>query len=555
MRARFIFTVLALLSANALAVVDMKNANYSDTFLDIPGNGSGFNMKMQQYYNSRSVYIGYFGYGRCSDFETAIEKLPEGRLKVQHCGAGQEIVFSLSKMEGKELDQVVQAILTAMKKKSPTLTEKFLADAKEQLLTDNRARIDSAKEFGIAMPEAKKGSVYTAEGLSVEQIVFDGNTYSRNLADGTTEKFDKQGHLISMSDKNLNSIKINYAGDRIKDIVDNNGRKFNFNYVSAKNLVESVSDPQGMKAEYKYKGEDLIELKNAWGNTYKFVYDDNHNLTKISYPDGTFKAITYDTKNDWVTSFAERVFPNKPACLEKYAYETDKANPKDHYWSTATKTCGKEVKNEAKFEFWYKSKSDGRKYLARVKTTTNSDTQDITYHPDFGRPTNIIENNMSTSFQYYPSGLVKDKITPNSRLAYEYKNEFNKVSKVTTEYLNDAGKVLKKRETTFQYDKKANMVAAANTDGFSVKLSHDVRGRIVSVIDQSKKEVQLKYTDANPKPTTIIRPKVGSITVVYKPNGEIDKVNSPEGPIVAAQVAATFNNVIDLIAPATSELN
>ena len=74
MRAKLFFIGLALMSANAFAVVDMKNANYSDTFLDIPGNGSGFNMKVQHYYNSRSVYIGYFGYGRCSDFETSIEK-------------------------------------------------------------------------------------------------------------------------------------------------------------------------------------------------------------------------------------------------------------------------------------------------------------------------------------------------------------------------------------------------------------------------------------------------------------------------------------------------
>ena len=47
MRAKLFFIGLALMSANAFAVVDMKNANYSDTFLDIPGNGSGFNMKVQ----------------------------------------------------------------------------------------------------------------------------------------------------------------------------------------------------------------------------------------------------------------------------------------------------------------------------------------------------------------------------------------------------------------------------------------------------------------------------------------------------------------------------
>src|SRR5690606_39179314 len=117
-------------------------------------------------------------------------------------------------------------------------------------------------------------------------------------------------------------------------------------------------------------------------------------------------------------------------CVEKYKYEESKDDPKNHFWSTAIKTCGKEVKNNARFEFWHKTRADGRKFLYRVLTKTNSDSLDVTYHPDFGRPTSIRKNAETTTFAYYANGLVREKSTAIAKMHYEYKNQFNKVSKV-----------------------------------------------------------------------------------------------------------------------------
>jgi hypothetical protein len=47
---------------------------------------------------------------------------------------------------------------------------------------------------------------------------------------------------------------------------------------------------------------------------------------------------------------------------------------------------------------------------------------------------------------------------------------------------------------------------------------------------------------------------MGSIRIRYKSNGEIDKAESPEGPQVAVQVASTFNNLLDVIAPASLDV-
>ena len=140
-------------------------------------------------------------------------------------------------------------------------------------------------------------------------------------------------------------------------------------------------------------------------------------------------------------------------------------------------------------------------------------------------------------------------------MMFEYKNQHNKVSKVVAQYFDDKGKIARKRETDFNYDGKANLVSATNTDGQKVNLTYDDRGRIATIMDQAKKEVTIKYDERTGKPATITRPKVGTINVVYKQNGEISKVDSTDGPTVAVQIASTFNNLLDIIAPATSELN
>jgi YD repeat-containing protein len=542
-----------VLSSPAHAIVDMKNANFSDTWLDMTFAGLGSNLKIERTYNSRSVFNGIFGYGWCTEFETTIEKLPEGRLRLTECGAGQEILFSPAKFTEKELGKTIDAIIAHYKKINPGASEKTVETLRQQVTDFADLRADWAKNAGIAAPDAKKG-VYTADTMNVETITFDGSIYRRDLSDGTSQRFDANGRLTHIYDKNSNYLKMTYTGDKMTEVVDHTGKKLTFSYYPSTRRVKDVVGPNGLRSDYKYKSEDLIEVKNLWRNTYAYQYDDTHNLTKITFPDATFKAIVYNQKSDWVTSFTDRV-ANGRSCTESYKYEMDKDSPKDHFWSTATKKCGPELVNEARFEFWHKAAANGSKYLSRVLTKSTNDSLDVTYHPEFGRPTIIKKNGTTTAFDYFPSGLVREKSTANVKMAYSYENSFNKVSKVLAEFFDGKGKVVRKRETTFSYDPKANLVAAQNSDGQSIKLTYDGRGRIATIIDHAKKEVAIKYDEKTGKPAEITRSKLGTIKVSYKPNGEISEVKSDDGPTVAVQIASTFNNLLDIIAPATSELN
>jgi YD repeat-containing protein len=546
-----IFGILTAVPTKVHALIDTKNSNYTDTWIDF----NKSNQKIQRYYNSRTVFSGMFGFGWCSDYESTIEKLPENRLKLTECGAGQQIYFSPEKFSDKSTDEVVTAIIAYYKKTTPAATSQSTDTLREQIRSNSSLRAEWAATAGIGKNELKKGAVYISDSLNVDKITIDAAGFTRSLPDGTMQKYENSGRLSHIYDKNGNFLKLTYQGDKLTEIVDNNGQKFTIATEPNTKRVVSISGPGSTKAEYKYKGEDLIQVKNMWSNTYNYEYDETHNLTRIIFPDKTFKTLTYDTKNDWVTSFTDRS-ENGVTCVESYKYEMDKETPKDHFWSLVLKKCGKEIVNDARFEFWYKTKSDGTRFLSRVLTKSASDSMDVTYHPEFGRPLALKRNGSTTTFDYFPTGLIKEKATANVRTEFEYKNTFNKVSRVLAGFIDPKGKVVHKRETTFTYDNKSNLWTAQNSDGQSIKLTYDSTGRIATIVDQAKKEILIGYDEKNSnKPAKITRPKLGSITFTYKPNGEINEVKSPDGPTVAVQIASTFNNLLDIIAPATSELS
>jgi YD repeat-containing protein len=536
-----------LLSTSAFAIVDMKNANYSNTWVDIEVPGSGYELKIARTYNSRSLLNGIFGFGWCSDFETKIEKTAEGNLKLTECGAGQETFYYPREFGRKEIDKTISQIAARLRE-TRKMEERQLKALTDQMVSDHDLRAQYATDLKIAIP-VKEGTQFFANGREVENILFAKGYYTRSLPDGSSMRFSVEGRLTHLYDKNGNFLKFEYDKDAIREVVDNNGRRLSFKFYTNKK-VKSIVGPNGISAEYKYANlDDLASVKNGWGNTYGYEYDDLHNLTKANYPDGKSIALTYDKKNDWVTSFTDR-----EKCTEVYKYEFSESEPKMHYWATVKKTCGKEVVNESKHEFWFKTRKDGQVYLQRVASTINGNITDITYHEDFGKPVSIRRNSDIATFDYFPNGQVKKKSTPLANFTYDYDKQSRKVASVVVTFLNDKGKVLQTKKTEFKYDAKGNLTWAANSDGQKIQMTYDNRGRIATIIDHAKKTVKIEYEERFGKPAMVHRPGLGTIKVSYKSNGDIDKVSSNEGPTVAMQVASTFNNLLDIISPATAEI-
>jgi YD repeat-containing protein len=258
--------------------------------------------------------------------------------------------------------------------------------------------------------------------------------------------------------------------------------------------------------------------------------------------------------------------------VETYEYSVSKDDPKNHFWSNVLKKCGEKTTNTSKYEFFHRPRPDGTGvYLYRVRTENNNNVTDIVYHEIFGKPISIVRDGVRTDYTYYDNGFVKSKKESGRMMAFEYRNPCNKVSQVTTSFYEDAAspnvkgarkptqagrteRLVKTTKTQFSYEAgKCNLLAAQNSEGQIVKLQYDLQGRIAQIEDQSRKFVKIKYEPKFGKPAIVTRPGLGTILVTYKADGEIQKVESKEGPNVAVQVAGIFNNLLDIIAPATGE--
>lgn len=566
-----LFFAVGFFSTPAQAIVDMKNANYAHTWVDCEVPGTGYDLKCERTYNSRSLFNGLFGFGWCSPWESKIKVTAESFIRLTECGAGLQLTYKPKRYDKSAVDKTIAKIMEEVKKRNKGKPKKFFTNLEKDIRNDELLRQEFEKKLNMA-GKVKDGLVYIVDGRDNETIVKNkAGKFVRTLADATRERYNADGTLEAKYDRNGNYLKFTYTKGVLKSVTDNKGRKLNIKVNPTTKKIASIVGPNGLKVIYKHKGEDLTSVKNAWNNTFSYSYDDLHNVTKIVFPDKTTRELTYNKDKDWVTGFK-----NRKGCTETYSYKTDPKNPIDHYWSTVVKKCGKKVTNKSRYEFWHKDKVDGTgKYLYRVRSDVNSDITDIVYHQVFGKPISIVRNNTSVKYSYYKDGRVKLKTEPLRIMKFAYKNKCNKVSEVSIDYLAPPGakKVAKKKKgkkskarnlaktkvvrtvtTKFMYEKaKCNLVYAQNSMGQTARLRYDAKGRIQSIKDQSKKIVNIRYEAKFGKPHIVTRPGLGTIKVTYDDNGSVKSVKSKDGPQVAVQVASIFNNLLDIIAPATSE--
>ena len=561
---------IVIVAAPAYAVIDMRNANFSQTWTDLVAPSSGYNLRVTRTYNSRSLYNGMFGFGWRTEFETSLRVTVDNTLRVQ-TGSGNEIDFINSHSTSAHAG--IDAILAAIRRRHPGRSKNYFNAVERQLEIDPYLRIEMARQLHLRT-RVDTGVKYFAEGRADDTIVFNGQYYVRTFANGSKQIFNRNGHLIRMADRDGNSLRINRRNGRIVSVFDNTGQSLQFRYWPHTHYVSFVIGPHGLRAHYYYKGQDLVVVHNAKNQSFRYVYDKVDNMTRAFYPDGTSEAMTYNDSLDWITSYRDR-----RGCLEKYAYN---ANPKNvnYYSSSVVKTCRNFVTNRSTFAFWYRHSKKGL-YLAKtlavvhryirvpmiergrhfVKTIAKTNTTETIYHPVFGSPIEIRHNNQITRFAYYPNGNLKSKSFGNIFQSYSYNDSCHKLSE-TVARINErepsSGRFHVKTITTqfFYNAPRCDLVVVKNSEGQYAKLGYDYMGRISSIEDQAKRLVLIKYNDPFGKPSLITRPGLGAIRFTYNRDGSINRMATVknEDLMTELQVANVFSNLVNLISPATADI-
>lgn len=336
----FAFLFCVIINTSAYALVDMRNGNYSNTWIDIQFD-DGF--KISRTYNSRSLFNGIFGFGWCSDYESRLAQIGSD-IVYQACGAGAKTTFKYIRHDKSE-DRSY-----------------FRSDSGDNMYFD--------------------GNNYILKFNNIENINLDRvNAFykcNNNSLIGSV-KFDVSGQVVEIVCGN-DVITIVNASDRIS-YIKYRTHKLYFHWGANGKVSEITHDAESItrdaelsKIEFGYdENVNLTVVRNAWKNTYRYFYDELHNLIKATWPDGTDIVIEYDKEHDWVKSFQDRLH-----CKESYTYYD--ISP-DHYLADVTKTCNSAVVTKSRYEFLHRYDERGAKYLYRVRVTEGRKFKDVEYDP------------------------------------------------------------------------------------------------------------------------------------------------------------------------------
>lgn len=548
------FLLLFFLPLASQAIVDTRSAGYTKVQEDFRAPGSGFELKIERAYNSRSLYNGIFGYGWCSNFETRLDTLPGNLIRGVECGGGMEIIYH-PKNQGLNIDKQVASILAEVKKRRK-VDKTTLAKLEKDLKQSQTLRNDFLTQLNLKA-KVTSGLKYYANGRFNEYVESKNNKFYRHLPNGVSEVFDSEGALVRVYDKFGNYIDFTRSRSKII-ITDNKGRRMTLILDPSTGKVKEARFGKKVVAKYRQNGKEDLVAVDLFGRgkkklSYKYRYDSLHNLLRTTYPDGTTEELTYNTRKDWVMSFK-----NRKNCLETYSYWKNPKNP-NHYSSSVQKTCGRKIVSRGKYEFWNKPHPKGKKggvYLHRARSRVNGRLTDVIYHPNFGTPISFLKNGVRTKRAYYNNGFLKLKSNPYREVVYtNYIKKCRKPKSVKVKIKDPSknGKIVKVETISLEFRDNCYLDRVVKSKDEWIKVTPDTKGRLVGLEDQSRKKVRIKWNDKLNKPEVITRVGVGSIKLIYR-GGAIVNVVGRSGPTIMAQVSSVFNSFLNTLSPVAEEM-
>lgn len=418
-----VILLLAMVPRQAQALIDMKNANYSNTWVDMgalrdKNSRNLLDFAVARTYNSRSLHSGLFGFGWCSDVETRLDFYESGLVEVVYCGDGKRQLFGAAQAiagRGQHIDNLVAKIrqqvggVDIFNKWSIIHDARHWAWLREVLLKDQSVASGLAKRLGLSLPELT-GHTLPELGEGFTSLVFHSDEI--HLISPVSPEiyvFDRGGRLISLRHHDGRRVDLAYLKGKPVQVSDSEGNALVFHY-GENNKIDSIERYSGWEktsllSEYRYNSsDDLIAVKDAWAKLKRYYYNEFHNLIEAKWPDGTSARLYYDDQNDWVISYQDR-----NDCVENYTY----SGGRDRYSAYVLKRCGPEVVASNLFEFWH---SDGGYHsLQRVRSIVSNRLADIEYDQRLGQPRRINRSGIITTYKYSPAGHLVSRVSGDTR--------------------------------------------------------------------------------------------------------------------------------------------
>jgi hypothetical protein len=518
--------VLGLASPEALALVDMKSANYSQSWTDLALGESTDAIRIERTYNSRSIYNGIFGYGWCSDFETKIDVLSPGKILLTHCGGGMEETYLLRNFdEAAEIDRSRDEIIAKVRERRPDLPNEHFSTLAEDLRHNVFLLHEFKKRLGI-VPYPKRDEPYIALDL-LSHIIFNGKQFILEEQGKRVKKFDLAGRLTEIQFGNENYRKLRYTAGRLSRVSSNNGTFVDFSYDERSHKIRSAAASTGKTVEYQTSpGGDLLSVAG-----YSYEYDQHHNLLRTNYPDGTWIELTYNVEKDWVTSFR-----NRRGCIEKYVYETSEDDPKLHFWSTVEKSCNDKVTNNSRYEFINKRLDTGGNYLQTVIVVNNGEYSKVDFD-ERGRAVRREERGDIKFYRFDPIGRKIETRQNNQVEASKYESNCELPTLRRVSRVNTTGGTSDEIWTFVYYaTTSCRPTLLRSSDGRKLTFSFEDAGGRAKIIDDQNFAIHIEYGANIRRPNKAMIEGIGEINIPHDQVGEMDLDRVAATPEIAQKV-------------------
>ena len=529
MKLGLVMGVGLLMNLTAQAGVNVNNGNFYVAYTDLYMPTAGLNIDITRTYNSRSNYVkGFFGIGWSSEIEGYLG-FEKDSVKYFEGGGGNVVHFASS---GK-----------------------------------------NTWANGVFGPQTIR-KVEEKSGAKREWV------FVLSAATGKSLIFNNKGLLTKIADKNKNFLELVYEGGHLAMMRDNLNNQIRVTWGEfGKQQRISKLESGNFKARYEYNNfGDLVRATGADGISYAYNYDDEHNMTKIAYGDGSYKEMEYNKAKDWITKFRD-----KDRMVTSYVYNSDSLDPENKFGTTVARSMeGAKDRDVSKYWYEFRKRADGSKYNYKAVTWIRGIATETIFTECCGTPLAITQWNLepakaiadttnkwtiaekekkSTFFEYYADGLLKKKTAPDGAItALTYEDKYRKVSSVERNG----------RKVEYNYDARGNLAWAFDSaENRRLDLKYDVGGRLTAVTEKrvvgnkpTKRDILFSYNPSNGKPETIKEisqdGSAGLIKIKYDSNGDVAGIMNGQGRAVSSErefisaqhVADTFQNLIEIVQPA-----
>jgi RHS repeat-associated protein len=453
--------------------INVTNGNMylQQTDYRLPGLGEG--LDLTRTYNSQSTRTGIFGYGWTTPYEESLQLLGNSFMKLN------------------------------------------LADGRAVFLAKR-----PSGEFTAQEPLDSRGQI-------VNNV--DG-TYTLTFKDGRVHQFNSSGKLLSITDRNNNTITLSYdSNGRLTTITDASGRTLTFAYAS--NIVSSVSDSQGTIATYTSWWDRLETVRYPDGSGFNFYHNWSYNkLGIVTDVYGNYlESHTYDDAGHALTSQVANNGTELYTLNYVSATETDVTDALGH----VTK--------------YFYDTSKGRNVVTRVEGSCgcgSSQIQTWTYDNQLNVTAKTDALGHTTSYTYDTNGNRLTQTEATGTVTFTY-NSFGQVltrtdqmNGVWTNTYDSGGNLLTAKDalnntTTFTYDSRGKPLTVNDPRNNATTITYDTNGNLTRLTDALNNQTNVAY-DARGRVTSVSNALSQTTGYEYDLAGRLKKITYPDANFVSA---------------------